>query len=239
VTPHTEAVERAIDLVSRAEQRGASLRMVGGIAIAYLCGADRARGGDLDFVAGPRDRTAIEAVLTDSGFAPDREFNHLHGHRRLYFEALDGVPVDIFMGRMDMCHLLDLRGRLSLFSPTVPPVDLVLSKLQIVEFTEKDHRDTRALLERLDVDDRHDAIDTRRVQEVTCADWGWHRTVSQNLERFIPGSDVVGRKAGELLELMSAWPKTRRWNLRARVGTRKRWYRLPEEVAHGSTVGGA
>jgi len=41
-----------------------------------------------------------------------------------------------------------------------------------------------------------------------------------------------------LLELMNTVPKTRRWNARARVGTRKKWYRLPEEVAHGSTAGG-
>ena len=51
--------------------------------------------------------------------------------------------------------------------------------------------------------------------------------------------DVVGERASGLLELMQEWPKSRRWNRRARVGTRKPWYRLPEEVAHGSAVGGA
>jgi hypothetical protein len=232
-----EAVERALDLVSRAEARGASLRMVGGVAIEYLCGAGRPP-GDLDFVAGAKDRAAVESALSEGGFAGDRYFNSLHGNKRLYFEAPDGQAVDVFMGQLDMCHMLDLRARLGLFSPTVPPADLVLSKLQIVEFTEKDRRDTRALLEHLEIADRDDAIDTRRLQEVTCADWGWHRTVSQNLERFSATDDVAGRRAGALLELMSSWPKTRRWNLRARVGARKRWYRLPEEVAHGSAAGG-
>ena len=134
---------------------------------------------------------------------------------------------------------LDLRDRLELSQPTVTAADLALSKLQIVEFTEKDQQDTRTLLEHLEIAERHDAIDPRRIQEVTCSDWGWHRTVSANLERFNGADDVVGERASRLLELMQEWPKSRRWNRRARVGTRKPWYRLPEEVAHGSAVGGA
>jgi hypothetical protein len=213
--------------------------MVGGVAIVYLCGAARPPGGDVDLVAGPKNRAVVESVLLDSGFAADREFNHLHGHKRLYFETPDGLPIDVFMGQLEMCHTLDLRERLELFGPTVSPADLVLSKLQIVEFTEKDRRDTQALLEHLEIAERDDALDTRRVREITCADWGWHRTVSDNLERFRAAGGVAGERAGQLLELMGSWPKSRRWTVRARIGTRKRWYRLPEEVAHGSAVGGA
>jgi hypothetical protein len=232
-----DAVARSLELISRAERHGASLRMVGGVAIAYLCGSE-SRAADLDFVAGHKDRSAVESAMTEAGFASDREFNHLYGHKRLYFEASDGVPVDVFMGRMEMCHMLDLRSRLQLFSPTVPPADLALSKLQIVQFTEKDHRDTQALLERVEITERHDAIDPRRIGEVTSEDWGWFQTVSQNLERFTASSDVAGARATALRELIEGWPKTRRWTMRARVGTRKKWYRLPEEVAHGSLAGG-
>jgi hypothetical protein len=211
--------------------------MVGGVAIAYLCGTE-SRAADLDFVAGHKDRAAVELAMAEAGFGSDREFNHLHGNQRLYFESPDGLPIDVFMGRMDMCHMLDLRARLELFSPTVTPADLALSKLQIVQFTEKDHQDTQALLERIEVAQRHDAIDPRRIAEVTSADWGWFQTVSQNLERFSTSSDVSGGRASALLELINSSPKTRRWNVRARVGTRKKWYRLPEEVAHGSPAGG-
>jgi hypothetical protein len=211
--------------------------MVGGVAIAYLCGTE-SRAGDLDFVAGHKDRAAVESAMAEAGFVPDREFNHLHGHQRLYFEAPDGLPIDVFMGRMDMCHMLDLRDRLQLFSPTVPPADLALSKLQIVQFTEKDRLDTQALLDRIELAERHDAIDPRRIGEVTSSDWGWYQTVSQNLERFSTSGNVAGARAHELLELINGWPKTRRWTMRARVGTRKKWYRLPEEIAHGSSAGG-
>jgi hypothetical protein len=233
----SDAVARSLELVSRAERYGASLRMVGGVAIAYLCGSE-SRAGDLDFVAGHNDRAAVESAMAEAGFGSDREFNHLHGNQRLYFESPDGLPIDVFMGRMDMCHVLDLRTRLELFSPTVTPTDLALSKLQIVQFTEKDRQDTQALLERIEIAERHDAIDPRRIGEVTSADWGWWQTVSQNLERFSSAGDAASERASVLLELMNSWPKTRRWNVRARVGTRKKWYRLPEEIAHGSPAGG-
>ena len=140
----------------------------------------------------PKHRRAVESALAEGGTIPDREFNALHGHKRLYFDGPDGVPIDVFMGRMDMCHDLDLRDRLELSDPTVPAADLALSKLQIVEFTEKDEQDTQTLLEHLEIAERHDAIDPRRIQEVTCADWGWHRTVSANLERFAATDDAVG-----------------------------------------------
>jgi hypothetical protein len=230
------SVERAAELVALAERHGASLRMVGGAAIRHLCGAGREDLGDLDFVAAPRDRRAVEAAFAEDGSVPDREFNALHGHKRLYFQGPDGVPVDVFMGRLDMCHELDLRDRLQLLHPTVPAADLVLSKLQIVEFTEKDLHDTRTLFEHLEIAERHDAIDPRRIQGVTCGDWGWHKTVSANLERFGTTGGAVGERTRELVALMEEWPKSRRWKRRARVGTRKPWYRLPEEVVHGSAV---
>jgi hypothetical protein len=230
-------VERAVGLVDLAERHGATLRIVGGAAILQLCGAGRSQLGDLDFVASPKDRRGVEAALAEDGSIPDREFNALHGHQRLYFQGPDGMPVDVFIGRMDMCHSLELKDRLGLAHPTVPAADLVLSKLQIVEFTEKDELDTRTLFEHLPVAERHDAIDPRRIEEVTCADWGWHRTVSENLERFASGTDVVAERTRGLLHAMEGWPKSRRWNRRAKVGTRKPWYRLPEEVAHHAAGG--
>jgi hypothetical protein len=234
-----DAVRRAVELVELAERHGVTMRIVGGAATTYLCGTGRSELGDIDFVASPKHRRALEAAMADDGAVGDREFNHLHGHQRLYYQGSDGVVIDIFMGRMDMCHTLDLRSRLELAKPCVPAADLVLSKLQIVEFTEKDRQDTQTLLEHLPIDERHDAIDPRRIQEVTSEDWGWHHTVATNLEEFASVPGVAGERAGALLGLMEQWPKSRRWNRRARVGTRKPWYRLPEEVAHGSAAGGA
>jgi hypothetical protein len=37
----------------------------------------------------------------------------------------------------------------------------------------------------------------------------------------------------EVLERVEREPKSRGWKLRAKIGERRRWYELPEEVAGG------
>jgi hypothetical protein len=49
----------------------------------------------------------------------------------------------------------------------------------------------------------------------------------------VPDREVVEERLDALLERIEAEPKTRGWKLRAKVGDRKRWYELPEEVAGG------
>jgi hypothetical protein len=44
---------------------------------------------------------------------------------------------------------------------------------------------------------------------------------------------VLDARLDELLDRIEAEPKSRGWRLRARIGERKRWYELPEEVAGG------
>jgi hypothetical protein len=48
------------------------------------------------------------------------------------------------------------------------------------------------------------------------------------------GADAEGRISGRfdtLLARIEDEPKSRGWKLRAKVGERKRWYELPEEVS--------
>jgi hypothetical protein len=85
-----------------------------------------------------------------------------------------------------------------------------------------------------------DAVNGARIAELCAADWGLWRTITANLERCRGHVEdyqladeerarVVGR-LDELLERIEAEPKSRRWKLRAKLGERKRWYELPEEV---------
>jgi hypothetical protein len=49
----------------------------------------------------------------------------------------------------------------------------------------------------------------------------------------VPGTADRQRIAGRIADItgaMNAAPKSSRWQLRARVGRRVRWYELPEEV---------
>jgi hypothetical protein len=124
-------------------------------------------------------------------------------------------------------------------------VDVLLSKLQIIELNEKDARDIVQLLSCLPVGaGAPGAIDTDRFSKVLGADWGWWRTVTGNLDKLpsllaeTPALACAGAEydplaqARQLREVADSAPKGMKWKMRARVGDGMRWYELPEEVAH-------
>ena len=58
-------------------------------------------------------------------------------------------------------------------------------------------------------------------------------TCRQHLDRYdLPDAERSRIEAGidALLERLEQEPKSRGWKLRAKIGERKRWYELPEEV---------
>jgi len=128
----------------------------------------------------------------------------------------------------------------------VDSVDVLLSKLQIIELNAKDARDIVQLLSCLPVGaGAPAAIDTDRFGKVLAADWGWWRTVTGNLDKLpsllaedpglaspTPHNYDPLAQARQLREIADAAPKGMKWKLRARVGDGVRWYELPEEVAH-------
>jgi hypothetical protein len=127
----------------------------------------------------------------------------------------------------------------------VDAMDVLLSKLQIVELNEKDARDIVHLLAGVPLgEDEPGALDMGRFRALLGADWGWWRTVTRNLEKLpslieekpglVPGNPAHHPldQARRLLAAAEAAPKSIKWRLRANVGERVRWYELPEEVAH-------
>jgi hypothetical protein len=84
------------------------------------------------------------------------------------------------------------------------------------------------------------AVNGAQIATLCASDWGLWRTITANLERCrthvgdyeLPDADRerIEARFDELLERIEAEPKTRGWKLRAKVGERKRWYDLPEEV---------
>jgi len=93
--------------------------------------------------------------------------------------------------------------------------------------------------------DEPGSIGTDRIANLAATDWGWWRTLTLNLERLRllataggaplvpvqPTYDLVGQIEA-LAEAVRTVPKTVGWRMRAKIGDRKRWYRLPEEDAH-------
>ena len=251
-----DPLPEALALAEAAARSGVGLKLLGGLAVRVLTPDLPPRlsaGQDMDFGCLSKGRKAAAAFLEDSGCVPDRRFNGLNGDRQMYFTAPSGRPVDVMVDRLSMCHVLDFRPSFTALPYTLGAVDILLSKLQIVELNEKDARDILQLLAGLPVsgagqDDRAagdgPSLDGARFGQLLAADWGWWRTVTGNLAKLpaIAGGNpalVPARspydplaQATRLAGLAESVPKGMKWKMRANIGDRVRWYELPEEVGH-------
>ena len=152
--------------------------------------------------------------------------------------------MDVLVGVFRMCHEIPFGKRLALEPVTVPLAELLLTKLQIIELNEKDVRDALALLYDHPVEDEDgDAINGAHIARLCAGDWGLWRTFTANLdslnnhlERY-DLSDEDRRRIGGRIQGLQARieeePKSFAWKMRAKIGDRKRWYDLPEEVEGG------
>jgi hypothetical protein len=248
-----DALPEAIALAQSAADAGVGLKLLGGLAVRVLVPGlpPRVRAGqDIDFACLSKGRKDTAAFLERSGCLPDRRFNNLNGDRQMYFTAPSGRPIDVMVDRLTMCHVLDFRPGFRRLPLTLDGVDILLSKLQIVELNEKDVRDILQLLAGLPVRSAVDGtaadfvLDTGRFADMMAADWGWWRTVTGNLDKLpalVDGNPGLApadpphdplAQASALAEVAHSVPKGMKWKLRANVGDRVRWYETPEEVGH-------
>ncbi len=243
-------VEEARRGVEEAGRAGVGLRVLGGVAIRLRAGdrlhpAFRREYADLDFVA-PRGSSAeVQRFFEEQGYVPQVRFNTLYGKERLlFFDEANERQVDVLVGDFRMCHRIPLGDRLALEPLTIPLAELLLTKLQIVELNEKDVRDALALLHAHEVaEEDGDRINAARIAELCAADWGLWRTFTANLGALgghlgrygLSAEDerLVRGRVGALQERIEREPKPLAWRLRDKIGDRKRWYELPEEVAGG------
>jgi len=208
---------------------------------------------DLDFATRGKDRGAFYELLAGQGYTADKRHNALFGGKQAYFvDVPRRRPVDVLVDSLEMCHRFEFADRLSKSTPTLPLAELLLSKLQIVKINRKDVLDALALLADYplaDGDEAGDAISLRRITGLTSNDWGWWRTITNNLDNLQtiadadlqPGELEFGRpprfrpsaQIAALRQAVDSAPKSTRWKLRARVGDRMVWYEEPEEVEHG------
>jgi len=252
--PTGDPLTEAVALARGAAEAGLGLKLLGGLAVRVLCPGfpPRQRSGqDMDFACLSKGRKHVVGYLERSGCQPDRRFNNLNGDRQMYFTSPAGRPIDVIVDRLTMCHTLDLRPSFGRLPLTIDAVDVLLSKLQIVELNEKDARDILQLLSGIPVRDTTESgsadqpsIDAERFGKLLGADWGWWRTVTGNLGKlpalvtehpeFVPPGAPLDplAQARQLHDLAEAAPKGVKWRLRSNVGDRVRWYELPEEVGH-------
>jgi len=249
-----DLARRATELVEDGQTKGVPLRSVGGVAIweslpdelrsTYERVRDEPK--DLDLVA-PQGTSSdqIKAIFVSRGYAPDERLIAWRGDERHQYFELDesGQPVidiDVFLGLPPACHKFDLPGdEFGGDGTALSATELLLQKLQIVETTEKDLTDIAFLLLANPASLNGAGIDSERVAGLLSRDWGFHYTATRNLERVEAivadkldqtSEGAVRHRIAALTEEIDGAPKSRKWKMRAKVGTRVSWYEEVEEL---------
>lgn len=238
-----DLMNEAARIASTARERGIELRMMGACAIKIHCPTYRhlydklgRELSDLDFVGYSKQQNKIGQFFLSLGYRMrPATITTSFGSRLIFIDDSRKKAVDVFLGKLEMCHVIDYRDRLEIDFPTVPLAELLMQKLQIVTLTEKDVKDSLILLREhsVEANDR-DAINASYMARIFANDWGFWYTATQNLQK-------VGSFVGKLLESEDAKlvrqrishidsritdePKSLGWKLRARVGTSTKWYR--------------
>ncbi len=240
-------VAKAADVQGTLQERGISAKLIGGLAIALRCPGMAGFGlsrdyHDIDVCSRSRDAKKMDAAMAMLGLEPHKHFNAMnYGRQMMYSNPDTGLHVDVFLDVLRMCQELALSDRLGVDDhPSLPVADLALSKLQIVQLTEKDMTDLLALLLEHELTADSDAgLNVTRVTGVCRASWGWWQSSRVTLEacrtyaeRRLPpqAREVALARIGALTAAIDAAPKSVKWKARARIGTRAKWYELPEET---------
>ncbi len=239
-------VAEALRIVDEAEAQGIKLRILGSLAYRIHCPQnlemfakmERAL-TDIDFAGEKRQSKQIKQFLTASGYVEDQRMTVSTEGSRYYFEHPDTqLGVDVFMNELYFCHRIPFDGRLDLDRPTISTADLLLEKMQIVELNLKDITDTMVLMLEHPIaaaSDGREVIDGGYIADLLHDDWGFYYTVTTNLQkvdRFVPDNtalsaeqaQVIRARLAEMVGLIDAAPKSRKWRIRAKVGPKKQWY---------------
>ena len=219
-------------------------RLLGGVAVAKhfhnsLPPQLSRNYGDIDVMVSGKEVRRLREVLLGLGYEANRPFNSLHGDRRMQFFDLENHRhLDVLVDVFEMCHKLEDIA-LSEHAQTLSPADLLLTKLQVVQVTEKDLIDSSALLYEHEVrPGSGDLIDLNRLSDVARKDWGWYTTIVDNLVKLndfvaqrlsADEGKVILERVAAITAALEAAPKTIKWKARASVGRRVPWYVLPEE----------
>jgi hypothetical protein len=251
MTPEAVVAE-AREIHREAETAGVAVRLIGSLAIADRCpnhawlmpALGRRPPQDIDFMTYASGERPLGTLLTARGYELHPSLRHSREwgvNRLVYTHHETGAKVDLFLDQLVMAHTIDFTGRLEAHEFTVAPADLLLSKLQIYRITRNDLIDLAVLLAEADFGDDPNDINLARIRAVLGDDWGFAHGAIVNLDRLVDEvpqfselePEVARRiddQARRLRAEIEQAPKSLRWRLRARVGTRAPWYEHVDDV---------
>ncbi len=238
-------------IVREGAKRGLHLRLLGAIAFQFHCPKYNflttklhRQLSDVDFAGYNSERAIIDKMMREFGYSDQPMVTALFGHQRMIWDnKSNGLHVDIFFDKLEMNHNIPFTGRLENEEMTIPLVDMLLEKMQIVHINEKDIIDTIMLLREHGVGDgpAPETIDAHYLAKALSNEWGFYYTVTTNLKKVEDRLKLypelteedrvdVSGKIQNLLSILEKAPKTLAWKLRARVGPNTKWYKDVEDV---------
>jgi hypothetical protein len=241
----------AVSIVKAADQMKIPLRLLGATAIYYQCPNSRSLSDvmqrkltDLDFITSSKTMSKIPDLFSSLHFESNERVNALFGaQRQIYFEPTSSLHVDIFFDKLSFNHVIDLSHRLDLDPVTISLGDLFLEKLQIVKMSEKDAKDVIVLVREHDFGNKNEKglIDSEYIVKLLSDDWGFYYTVTTNIAKVVefakgnqllPDGDkqLVTQRLSNLLQQLQTSHKSMKWSMRAKIGTKTKWYDEAEDV---------
>jgi len=263
---HASFLRHLTEICQAAQEQGIVLRGLGAVAVISHCQGHLvhlSRMGrhltDLDVIGLGSQAEKMEQFFQTLGFEVLGGRGVTVGiwnERRIFTDPSGKRPdVDVFFDKLDFCHPIDFRQRLTKDFPTVSLADLMLEKLQIVQINAKDLKDLIVLLLEHDFADADEPekINLAYMTRLLAQDWGFYYTVSLNLEKALNLSrqwdldpaerETIRSRVETLRRRLEAEPKSLKWKLRAKIGPRVQWYQDVGEgyrdVPQGRAEGGA
>ena len=242
-------------IVDAARDRGLVLRLLGGLAVHEHCAGMAAclrDHADLDLAGLRRQTQAVVDVFDGLGYQERVRVRMVTRAGQAQFVrdcvhvGADGARphpedhVDVFFDRFRLDHVIDLRARLESHPYVLSLTDTLATKLQMHAPEPRDVHDAVMLLAvSAGAGPGAGRLDPGYLGQLCAHDWGLFYDVARNLQRCSAALDDAGLDPGSrertaallarLTGAIDAEPKTAAWRLRARVGTRRRWWDVVEE----------
>ena len=243
-------VEEATKIVDAAKEKRIALRIMGATAVRIHCpnfshlhDALQREITDIDFVGYGKQNGNVLKLLDALGYISDKRMRMFQFMGRYLFEnPKNKRHIDVFFDKLEFCHTIDFKARLELDYPTISLSDILLQKMQIVQINEKDIKDTIVMLREHEIGtEDKEMINSDYISDLLSKDWGFWYTVTTNLGKvraFLPeyqelspeDRSNISSKIDKLSELIGEHEKSFGWKMRAKTGTRQRWYREVDET---------
>ncbi len=246
-----DRIREAQRIIDAGQARQVLLRLLGGLAIRQHCeiiGFCERDYSDIDLVGLRKQIPQIIKVMEALGYQEDPQTAITSdGHRMLFLKPGSTDHVDVFLDTFEMEHSIDLTDRLSIETYTISISDLLLTKLQIHRLNEKDVRDILTIIKDVPqgTTDEPGILNVTYLSTLCAKDWGLYHDVTTNIDKvlqFLPNYSLspaeiqrIRQSLQHIKTVLEQAPKTRKWRLRKRIGTRKAWRREVEDQSNSPT----